>query len=196
MCTILLDIGNVLVDVDFKVFCRRASLNGALGAEELYQRYCVSERKNLFDRGRIAPFDYLEEIAGDPQTGSLTIQELKTAWQDIFINKGDAHEAVRELMRTHTVWIMSDTDPLHFTFLLNTVPVLREAERYWLSFEHGYLKREPQAFQEVLSVSGRDAGQFVLIDDREDNCSTASVLGIRSVQFRCWNQVLQEMQVM
>ncbi|NTV20082.1 MAG: haloacid dehalogenase [Chlorobium limicola] len=194
MSVVLLDIGNVLVDVDFTVFCRKVSRHGENGAEELYGRYCVSEFKDLFDKGAIAPIDYLETIAGDPETRPITIRELKTAWQDIFSPKNEAPESVREMMLSHTVWIMSDTDPLHFTALLNNVPVLRTAERYWLSFEHGYLKREPGAFHEVLSCSGQNAKQFVLIDDREDNCQCAESCGIKAVHFRDWSQALQELQ--
>ena len=108
--------------------------------------------------------------------------------------KTDVPDAVGEILRNHRVWIMSDTDPLHFTHLLNTLPVLRTAERYWLSFERGYLKRESEAFQELLSVSGRDDGEFVLIDDREDNCRSAASSGIRAIRFRNWSQALQEMR--
>ncbi|KUL30290.1 haloacid dehalogenase [Chlorobium limicola] len=194
MSVVLLDIGNVLVDVDFMVFCRNVSRHGESGVLELYGRYCVSEFKHLFDKGAIAPIDYLETIAGDPETRPMTIQELKTAWQDIFFPKKEAPDSVREIMRSHRVWIMSDTDPLHFTALLNILPVLRTAERYLLSFEHGYLKREPGAFHELLSCSGQNAKQFVLIDDREDNCRCAESCGIKAVHFRDWRQALLELQ--
>lgn len=195
MSIVLLDIGNVLVDVDFMTFCRKVSRNGEVGAEAIYGRYCASELKNRFDKGAIAPSSYLETIAGDPDTRAVCMHELKTAWQNIFVPKPDVSDSVGEILRDHRVWIMSDTDPLHFTRLLNTLPVLRAAERYWLSFERGYLKREPEAFQELLSVSGRNAGDFVLIDDREDNCRAAATAGIRAVRFRNWSQALQEMRI-
>ncbi|MBN1279077.1 MAG: haloacid dehalogenase [Chlorobium sp.] len=193
MAIILLDIGNVLVDVDFMIFCRSVSLHGCHGPDELFGRYCVSERKHLFDRGVLSPVDYLATIAADPDVRPMMRRELKTAWQDIFSPKKETPESVREIMRTHTVWIMSDTDPLHFTALLNKVPILRMAERYWLSFEHGYLKREPGAFHEVISCSGNNATQFILIDDREDNCRCAESCGIRAVHFRNWTQALHDL---
>jgi len=194
MSIVLLDIGNVLVDVDFMIFCGKITSSGEVGAEAIYGRYCVSELKNRFDKGSIAPSSYLETIAGDPDTRSVCMNELKTAWQDIFVKKTDVPDSVGEILQNHRIWIMSDTDPLHFTHLLNILPVLRTAERYWLSFERGYLKREPEAFQELISVSGRDAGEFVLIDDREDNCRTAAAAGIRAIRFRNWSQALQEMR--
>ena len=36
MSIVLLDIGNVLVDVDFMTFCRKVSRNGEVGAEAIY----------------------------------------------------------------------------------------------------------------------------------------------------------------
>ncbi|TLU83197.1 MAG: hypothetical protein FDX30_09070 [Chlorobium sp.] len=65
----------------------------------------------------------------------------------------------------------SDTHSLHFTFLLNNFPVLKQADRYLISYEHGYLKREPEAFHQIIgSVRSSQPDEFLLIDDGEDNC--------------------------
>lgn len=194
MSIILLDIGNVIVDVDFQRFCRSVARDRASGAARIFERYCTSELKNRFDRGLVAPFDYLGLIAGDADTRSMSPGELKTAWQDIFIPKPEAGDAVRRLRENHTLWIMSDTDPLHVTFLFNRCQELKLAERYWFSFEHGHLKREKEAFQQVLAAAGRPAGEFILIDDRQDNCRCAETCGIRTILFRNWPEALERLK--
>jgi len=195
MGIILLDIGNVIVDVDFHVFCRAVSRDGEGGAEALFSRYCVSEQKLLFDKGLIAPLDYLGMMARDPEIRSMPVIDLKGAWQDIFTLKEGISGAMSRLREKHTVWIMSDTDPLHFAFLLNNFPVLKLAERYWLSFEHGYLKREPESFREVLAADqGREAGEFILIDDREENCLCAGGCGLRTHLFSDWSRALEYLE--
>jgi FMN phosphatase YigB (HAD superfamily) len=190
MSIILLDIGNVLVSVDFMRFCRDVALDPVSGAQEIYRKYCTGELKEKLETGFIAPFEYLDVIARDPHSRAIPLHELKLLWQDIFEPIEGAVEAVRLLKEKHSIWIMSDTDPFHFTFLLNSYPLLRGADRYYLSFEHGNMKNSVQAFEHVLENSGCGADEFVLIDDKEENCASASQAGIRSVLFYNWRDAL------
>jgi glucose-1-phosphatase len=190
MGVILLDIGNVLVDVDFMPFCRAVSREGEAGAAAIMERYCQGELKDHHDTGRIASGDYLDLIAADPLTLDLPHPRLRLAWQDIFTPTPGSAEAVEKLRRHHQLWIMSDTDPLHFAFLIDRFPVLRKMDRYFLSYEHGWLKRSPEAFRYVLDSSGLDASGFLLIDDREVNTRSCAEAGVESLHFRSWKETL------
>ena len=101
-----------------------------------------------------------------------------------------AEEGVEILSREHRLWIISDTDPLHFAFLQTKYPLLRERERYYLSYEHGYMKSSPEAFQHVLNDSGIAAHEFILIDDKPENCSAAESVGIKSIRFTTWPETI------
>ncbi len=190
MSIILLDIGNVLVSVDFMRFCRDVARDPVSGAQEIYRKYCTGELKAKLETGLIAPFEYLDVIARDPHSRAMPLHELKLLWQDIFEPLEGAVDAVKRLKEKHSVWIMSDTDPLHFTFLLNNYPLLQGADRYYLSFEHGKMKNGVEAFKHVLESSGRGADEFILIDDKAENCASASQAGIRSIQFWNWQDTL------
>jgi glucose-1-phosphatase len=45
MSIILLDIGNVVVSVDFMRFCRAVALDPVAGVEEIFRKYCTSASK-------------------------------------------------------------------------------------------------------------------------------------------------------
>ena len=190
MSIILLDIGNVLVSVDFMRFCRAVAVNPFSGEDEIFRKYCSGELKDKLETGWIAPLEYLALVARDPLARAMPPQELRQHWQDIFELLDGAVEAVTLLKQSHLLWIMSDTDPLHFTFLLNNYPLLRSADRYYLSFEHGKMKTTVDAFTYMLESSGRTADEFVLIDDKAVNCASASQAGIRSIQFQSWSETL------
>jgi HAD superfamily hydrolase (TIGR01509 family) len=191
MGVILLDIGHVLVDVDFMPFCRAVSREGDQGAAAIRARYCQGELKDRHDCGWIGPREYLGMIAADPLTLDLPLDRLRLAWQNIFTPTPGSVEAVEALRRHHELWIMSDTDPLHFAFLLDRFPVLRNMDRYFLSYEHGWLKRSPQAFRHVLDSSGLDASELLLLDDREVNIRSCAKAGIESILFQNWNETLE-----
>ncbi|HWR01045.1 MAG TPA: HAD family hydrolase [Chlorobaculum sp.] len=190
MGIILLDIGNVVVTVDFLPFCKTVSRDGDSGARKVMNSYCEGDLKDRFDRGMISPHEFLGKIAADPLTVDMPLNELRYAWQNIFSHQPGAIEAIKMLQEHHSVWIMSDTDPLHFAFLINTFPVLRDLDRYFLSYEHGHLKRSPDAFRNVLERTGVGASEFTLIDDRPVNCAASRVAGINSIQFRDWHETL------
>jgi len=190
MSIILLDIGNVLVTVDFMRFCRAIARDPIAGADEIFRKYCSGEFKDKLETGWVAPLEYLAVIARDPLTRAMPLQDIRRHWQDIFELLEGAVEAVSLLRESHSLWIMSDTDPLHFTFLLNHFPLLRSADRYYLSFEHGKMKTTADAFTSILKSSGRSADEFFLIDDKAVNCASASQAGIRSIQFQNWQDTL------
>jgi len=190
MRIILLDIGNVLLDVDFMPFCRAVCRDAESGAEQLMERYCQGELKELHDTGRIASLDFLRMIAADPLTRDLTLQQLRLAWQDIFTPTPDCETAVGQIRQRYKLWIMSDTDPLHFAFLLDRFPILRNMDRYLLSYEHGHLKRSPEAFRYALDLVGRDASELLLIDDRQVNIDSCCTVGIESILFQSWPETL------
>ncbi|NTV68249.1 MAG: haloacid dehalogenase [Chlorobaculum sp.] len=190
MGVILLDIGNVVVNVDFMPFCRTVSRNGEAGAASIMERYCQGDLKDRHDTGWIGPNEYLAMIAADPLTLDLPLDRLRLAWQDIFTPMPDCADALETLRRRHELWIMSDTDPLHFAFLIDRFPVLRSMDRYLLSYEHGWLKRSPEAFRQVLDSTGLDSSMFLLIDDREVNTRSCAETGIGSILFRSWAETL------
>jgi glucose-1-phosphatase len=193
MSIILLDIGNVLVTVDFMRFCQAVAIDmnaGPEGGEEIFQKYCTGELKEKLETGWIGPLEYLAMIARDPHVKAVSLTVIKQHWENIFEPLEGAVEAVRFLRQKHSLWIMSDTDPLHFTFLLNNYPLLRSADRYYLSFEHGRMKSSVEAFTHVLESSGREADELILIDDKPENGASASKAGIRSILFQSWQDTL------
>jgi len=190
MSIILLDIGNVLFSVDFLRFCRGVVSDEASDLKKVYRKYCEGDLKTKLDQGIIAPLDYLCMIGRDSLTGKMSHGEIREHWQSVFVPLKGAEESVEALSKEHQIWIMSDTDPIHFDFLLSRYNVLKNRDRYYLSYEHGYLKNMPEAFEHVIQDSGLAASEFVLIDDNPDNCRSASEAGIKSIRFETWPEII------
>jgi HAD superfamily hydrolase (TIGR01509 family) len=190
MSIILLDIGNVVASVDFLRFCRGVVSDEASDLQAVFRKYCEGGLKTKFDQGIIEPLDYLSMIGRDSLTGNMSHGEIREQWQNVFSPLEGAAEGVETLCREHRLWIMSDTDPLHFFHLLNNYPFLRGRERYYLSYEHGFMKSTPEAFEHVLHDSGLSAHEFVLIDDKFENCRSAEEAGIKSIRFETWPETI------
>jgi FMN phosphatase YigB (HAD superfamily) len=190
MSIILLDIGNVIVSVDFEPFCRAASRDGTTGPGRIRNRYCDSALKDRLDRGMVAPGEFLGMLAEDPETVDMPLPFFRNAWQRIFTPVPGSEEGIASLREHHEIWIMSDTDPLHFAYLIDAYPVMRGHDRYFLSYEHGLLKRDAEAFLHVLGNSVHDPGQFILVDDRSVNIESCRRVGMEGILFSNWSEVL------
>jgi FMN phosphatase YigB (HAD superfamily) len=187
---ILLDIGNVIVSVDFEPFCRAVARDGDAGAGVIRSRYCEGELKDRLDRGQVSPDDFLRVLAADHATVDRPSSFFRMAWQEIFSPLEGSFEGIRCLREGYRLWIMSDTDPLHFDYLIDNYPVMRDAERFFLSYEHGFLKSEQEAFLHVLECSGLEPDRFTLLDDRQLNVDACRKTGMGGMLFTSWHEVV------
>jgi glucose-1-phosphatase len=190
MGIILLDIGNVIVSVDFDPFCRKVARDAVDGPPVISGRYCEGALKDRMDRGLVGPGEFLGMLADDPETVDGPPGFFRSAWQRIFTPVPGSVDAIAQLGERHEIWIMSDTDPLHFAYLLDTYPVMRGHDRYFLSYEHGLLKRDPDAFRHILESSGLEPGRFILVDDRPANLESCRRSGIAGILFSSWQETL------
>lgn len=185
---VVLDLGNVLVDVDFERFAHRIA--GASGAtvEEILAATLRGPLKSELDRGKLSPQAFAETIANELSL-SLSPDELLRAWQDIFDWRPDADLFVRACADGPALWLFSDTDPSHFDWCMSRFPGMRTLERFFLSFERGMLKRDPGAFEELAALREEAGLRLAFVDDMPANVEAARAVGIEAHLFRGWESL-------
>jgi len=72
-----------------------------------------------------------------------TLVEASRSWQSMFRSIRGSEASIRWLLQTFPVWIASDTDSLHFSYIIEQWPILTDAERAFVSYELGATKSEP-----------------------------------------------------
>ena len=184
MPILLLDLGNVLLDVDF----------GRVENAPNIEQFSYSAAKVLHDTGRLSSVDFLSELE-DQVEGKVNRNQLKHQWMDMF----SWHEGSREfLMRVkdqYKLWLISDTDPLHITHVLNNFPELRLFDRFVLSYVTGYIKLDAKAFAEVLEHKNETGEDFLFIDDKPENIEVARSANIESILFTGWEPVYKRLGI-
>ena len=183
----VLDLGNVLLRVDWQGFVRGACRALPEADPALLLRWCTSPEKLELDRGWLAPLAFLERLGrrvgvADPRLAAL---ELLEPWTDIFTVLPGGPEAVARLAAQGELWLLSDTDPAHMARALNDHPFLRGFDRYLLSYARGCVKTDVGAFEPLLAElrAGRSVRFF---DDRPDIIAAARAAGVDAVLFEGW----------
>lgn len=60
----------------------------------------------------------------------------------------------------------------------------------------GYIKPEPEAYQQTAERLGVPAAQCVMIDDRQDYCTGARAVGMQAIEYRSLEQLQRELHAL
>lgn len=184
----LLDLGNVLLKLDFERFVARAAERGGRSRDEIRERYILGESKSRFERGQCTADEFIEEMRaylGWPKTIS-SLEHLREIWCDIFDEMEGAQKAIEQLKELGRVWVLSDTDPLHIQWVAQRFPWALDVERVLTSYARGKLKREAGVFEAIVREVALPAEQILFLDDLQKNLDAAHKASISTHLFTTW----------
>jgi FMN phosphatase YigB (HAD superfamily) len=192
---IVLDLGNVLLDYNPERFAARlAQIAKGRTADEILERYARGEVKAAFERGQTAEADFFSEMVEWLGLRVDATPFVMDVWNDVFTPTPGAERAVQLLGEKATLWMLSDTNITHLQFALRRFPFLSQIERIFASFQCGYMKSEPQAFEQIIAATRRDPQEIIFYDDLEPNVATAHSLGIDARLFMGWKGMIEKLK--
>ena len=177
---VFLDLGNVLVRIHTDPLRRR--LPDPEAAERLFADP-PHPLKVALDTGRIEPAEFHARLAAELGL-DMDYQEFTRLWTSIFTPEPEVERMVERLASHLPVYLLSNTDPIHFDYIRRRIPVLDRLAGWVLSYEVGSLKPDPAIFRKALERAGTPAHATVYVDDMPRYVEAARALGIRAVQYR------------
>ncbi|MBM4342377.1 MAG: HAD-IA family hydrolase [Deltaproteobacteria bacterium] len=180
------DLGNVLVKLRFdrcvRELCR-------LGNRDY--RAVRGQTPPFFDEhglalscGALGADAFLDRLAGQFGVGHLDRGVVAGAWCAIF-DPWPEMESVAQAAVTSgaAVWLLSNTDPMHFAYIHAKMPVLDDFSGWHLSYEIGANKPDRVYYERFFATAEVDPGDCVFFDDRPENVEAARSLGMDAVLF-------------
>ncbi len=185
---LVFDLGNVILDIDFARFADPLGELGGPAASLILERFAQGPAKRAMDTGRVGPRDFLAAIREQVGVDRVSLEEIRLAWCRIFSRNDPAADWLGESDSDQELWLFSDTDPVHFAWVMEAFPEVRRFDRHLLSFVAGRLKRDSGAFDPLRAEV--EAGRTVwFFDDLQINVDAAAEAGARSVLVRSWDDV-------
>ncbi|TPV97006.1 MAG: hypothetical protein B7733_01955 [Myxococcales bacterium FL481] len=187
---LVLDLGGVIVDVDFSRFGRMLAEKCDKTPEAIAARWSQGPEKDELDRGKLTPVAFCDAVVGWCEPGPIRREDVFGAWSDVFAVKPEAAAFLAQLPPCegeldYSLWCYSDTDPMHTAALFSRLAPLRRFDERLLSWQNGKLKRDPGAFEPLVEL--RNVGSPVLfVDDRQENVDAAHRAGVRAELFTDW----------
>lgn len=185
--TLILDLGGVLIDVDYG---RSAAAFKALGVERFEEQFSKAKQSRLFDRfetGELGPAAFRDEVRRTLGPG-LTDKEIDSCWNAMLGSIPPIRmELVEELRMRYRVYLLSNTNKIHVPAFLSIVKEQNRIADFEQEFDGCYFScdlgsRKPDAaiFQHVMKDTHSSLERTIFIDDSIQHVEGARKAGLRA----------------
>lgn len=183
--TLILDLGGVIIDI----FPQRVVdelqkiAKGSLSSEEIFS---LIKSKKLIERhevGALTDEAFLYELATIINCSDH--EAIKDAWCMMLGDiPAERINTIEKLRKTHKVFLLSNTNGLHFIAIERYLREIYGLSSYdlfdqvFLSHEMGFRKPNIDIYEQVLIKSGVAPESTVFVDDVLENAKGAELVGI------------------
>lgn len=135
-----------------------------------------------FDNGRISPREFFERLASDYRL-KLSFEEFVDIWNSGFRENHEVSSLILQLSQHVRLFLLSNTNELHFEHLQSACAVIRSMEAVILSYRVGCQKPSEEIYQHALEVAGLSPDRVWYVDDIPEFVDAANGLGIHGIQY-------------
>ena len=192
---ILSDFGGVICTFDYRIFCERLAQRTGRTADQIYTAVFNGSLQGDFESGKLSGRAYHRAVMA--RLGAdVTYEEFFPMYGDIFTEVPATCALLRRLRTRYPLYLLSDTNEIHFGYVKQTVEVLQLFDEFVVSYEVGVLKPDPAIYQEALRRSGLPAEACVFFDDRQENVDGARRVGMHAFRFTSAEQCATDLETL
>jgi putative hydrolase of the HAD superfamily len=195
---IIYDLGNVILPFNHyqiaEKLSRSAQRREFQDPQKLFSYLFDLEKGiiNDFDVGKVSPREFFQSIKKNLGL-SISFDEFIPIWNDIFIQDQEVSEIILSQKGRWRLGLLSDTDPLHFHYILSKFPIMNAFDKWILSYEVGLKKPAIEMFQKAIAWASVEPQEILFIDDMKKHVDVAISLGMRGIHFISAKQLKKEL---
>ena len=187
---ILFDLGKVLVDFNFETGLQALHSACAISRnrleEVLWDEHCIRR----YERGEISTSEFHAYLC-ETANLQMDLAGFCETWSSVFLPDLIVSETLlATLKREYPLILVSNTNEAHIDYVRSHYRILDYFDHHVLSYEVGALKPHPKIFEHAIAVSGQPAESLFFTDDREENITAATDLGMQAHLFRNQPQLI------
>jgi len=186
---IIFDAARVLVDFDTGIFVKAIGSHSSYSEEEMIFKIKNSVGLKKFNKGKISPEDFYNNLVGVLSLKGLTFEEFETQWKKIIfrINEG-IPKILADIKPSVKLLVLANMDKLSWEAFIN-MPLINkyfhDEKLRMASFQVGSAKPEAMIYRELLKRNRLAFGQCLFIDDNQANLKQVHELGGNIIHYDC-----------
>ena len=187
---VLFDLGGVLLELrdPFATFGLQE------GGYDFHARWLASPTVRAYERGQIDAREFGDTMAAELQLGiggDEFLQRFDSWIKGIY---GGAHELLDRIPGHYRKAVLSNINELHWQYVAADADFTRRIDTFFLSYQIGMIKPDPETFAHVRSQLGCQPGEILFIDDNRANVEAGLEAGFNAVFARGLSQVAGVLQ--
>ena len=190
---VLFDLGGVLLNWENSWLINEVSKRFQLSEQKLSEEF--NKNADVLSSGRINEKEFWFRISNKLNSTELTNQK-ESIFAEIFRKFASSNESILSLSKNLvkkgiTVGILSNTEPITYS-IAEEVCSLEHFKFKFLSYKIGYTKPDVRIYQYVIDNIPYGKEKLFFIDDIKNNVESALSIGIDSVQFSNYENLINE----
>ncbi|RYD31194.1 MAG: hypothetical protein EOP86_18420 [Verrucomicrobiaceae bacterium] len=177
---ILFDIGNVLLNFDYRRAVKALAEHAEVPANELAE--VLDELHGPHETGQFTKLQYFTEVAR--RTGFKNSEEIfHQAFSDIFAPNEPMWEFVRPLFGKVPVYLFSNISERHEMWIYEKYPELKRFNGGFFSWRMGCMKPDPEYYRKALEVLPHAPERMAYFDDLRPNVMAGTAWGLQAIRY-------------
>lgn len=189
---VFFDLGHVLINVNINKCLHRCAQKSKVSLTKWIEAKPTDGGVSRdFDLGKITPTQFYQHIRKKFDL-RMTYDEFVETYCDVFSINSGVVDLVQKLYSKVRLSIISNTDILHFSYILNTYEMMSLFEKPTTSFEVGVMKPEPGIYEFALHRMGVEPKHSVFVDDKYENVEGAQAVGMHGIHYNSETDLQEE----
>lgn len=186
---VVFDLGNTLVRIEYKPLIVNLNLDGRYNEIELFK--FLEKPAQKFEKGEINAESFYQVVEKKLKLG-VNFEKFMLSWCSVATEYVDGMDRLLKILNIkYPLYILSNTNELHFGYIMEKFPVLNCMKDFFLSYEIGAMKPNVEIYRYMLKNLTLDPSEIIFIDDKEENVTSAKQLGIDAVRFTTADELIR-----
>ncbi|MBI4947197.1 MAG: HAD family phosphatase [Bacteroidetes bacterium] len=185
---IIFDFGGVILNIDYKLTEIAFAKLGLPDFSNIYSQKNQKELFDLFEKGLITPADFRREVKKYSKQ-EISDTQIDIAWNAMLLDLPvERVQLLDKLKRTHRVFLLSNTNEIHFTAFSSYMKdkfkrnVFSDVfERYYVSHKVKMRKPDAEIFEMVVQENMLRKEETLFIDDSMQHIEGARKAGLNAI---------------
>jgi len=184
------DLGNVILPFEHRQIAlkllEKSQEKERFSAHEVFQFMFDMEYGfvNPYEEGRISSREFFAHLQ-ERYRLAMSFEEFKEVWNPIFWENKEVVRIIYYLKeRGYPLFLLSNTNELHMTYIADHYPVVHTFDEWILSFQVGVKKPHQKIYDEIFRRMDIERDEAFYIDDIERYVQAAENYGIQGMVFR------------
>jgi len=187
------DLGKVIIDFDHLRAAEELLKVTPLSLNKVMAVLSDGELVSEYETGRLSSEEHYRKVCRRLQM-DISIEKFRELWGSMFLPEPLLSESfLQDLKKRYRLMLLSNTNEIHFDFVIQHYPILRMIEERLLSYQAGCMKPEARIFELAIEKAGVAPENIFFTDDRPENIEAAQRAGIQALVFQSETQLKREM---